>query len=202
MKNLLIILFLSIFVLTGCSIKSQSNSSEESAHISNTEYTTQTLSNDSPKEETISSFSTTVNYPEEINRQINMKLCCDTLSGAVVKAGEEFSFCETVGQATPEKGYKEADVFDMDGNIQTDYGGGKCQVSTTLYNAVLALPTLEVTERHPHTRKVYYVEEGKDACISYGGADFKFKNNNSFDIKIYAKNNYYTIDVSIVKLSS
>ncbi len=201
MKNLLIVLFLSIFILVGCSNKSQQNISDESPYISNSDYTAQTLSNDSPKEETISSFSTPVNYPEEVNRQINMKLCCDTLSGSVVKAGEEFSFCETVGQATPEKGYKEADVFDMDGNIQTDYGGGKCQVSTTLYNAVLVIPSLEVTERHPHTRKVYYVEEGKDACISYGGADFKFKNNNNFDIKIYAKNNYYTIDVSIVKLS-
>lgn len=202
MKNLLIILFLSIFFLAGCNNNPQSNNSEESTHISNTEYIAQTLSNDSPKEETLSSFSTPVNYPEEVNRQINMKLCCDTLSGFIVKAGEEFSFCETVGQATPEKGYKEADVFDMDGNVQTDYGGGKCQVSSTLYNAVLAIPTLEVTERHPHTHKVYYVEEGKDACISYGGADFKFKNNSNFDIKIYAENNYYTIDVSIVKLSS
>lgn len=206
MKYFIVVFIASLLLLTGCDNKSEKNNTNnisKSDNINNntTNYNTSSLSTPIPKEETISTFSTPVNYPEETDRQTNMTLCCNTLNGTVVKAGTEFSFCDTVGQATPEKGYKEADIFDLDGNIQTGYGGGKCQVSTTLYNAVLALPSLVVTERHPHTREVYYVEEGKDACISYGGADFKFRNDNDFDIKIYAANNYNTIDVSIAKIS-
>lgn len=206
MKYFIVVFITSLLLLTGCDNKSEKNNTNnisKADNISNntTNYNTSSLSAPIPKEETISTFSTPVNYPEETDRQTNMRLCCETLNETVVKAGTEFSFCDTVGQATPEKGYKEADIFDLDGNIQTGYGGGKCQVSTTLYNAVLALPSLVVTERHPHTREVYYVEEGKDACISYGGADFKFRNDNDFDIKIYAANNYNTIDVSIAKIS-
>lgn len=206
MKFLLVIVIVSVFLLTGCNSKEENNSLNKNnvTNISNFDnsnsYHTSSLSVPIPKEEVISTFSTPVNYPEETDRQTNMTLCCNTLNGTIVKARTEFSFCDTVGQATPEKGYKEADIFDLDGNIQTGYGGGKCQVSTTLYNAVLLLPSLVVTERHPHTRKVYYVEEGKDACISYGGADFKFINDNDFDIKIYAVNNYNTIDISIAKI--
>ena len=207
MKYFIAIFIVSLLLLTGCDNKEEKNNDIVNINESNktsdntTNYHASSLSTPVPKEEIRSAFSTPVNYPEETNRQTNMTLCCNTLNGTVVKAGAEFSFCDTVGQATPEKGYKEADIFDLDGNIQTGYGGGKCQVSTTLYNAVLAIPTLVVTERHPHTREVYYVEEGKDACISYGGADLKFRNDNDFDIKIYATNNYLTIDVSIAKIS-
>lgn len=206
MKYIFILLLSSLFFLTGCSthqneIKNSEINSAINSNSSIGNYSASSISTVVPKEEIISTFSTPVNYPEETDRQTNMTLCCDTLNGTVVEPGNEFSFCDTVGQATPEKGYKKADIFDLDGNITTGYGGGKCQVSTTLYNAVLALPSLVVTERHPHTRKVYYVEEGKDACISYGGADFKFRNDNDFAIKIYAVNNYNTIDVSIAKIS-
>lgn len=207
MKYFIVVFIASLLFLTGCTNKNEKNNINsninQSGSISNnaTNYHTSSLSAPVPKEEIISTFSTPVNYPEETDRQTNMTLCCNTLNGAVVKSGTEFSFCDTVGQATPEKGYVEADIFDLDGNITRGYGGGKCQVSTTLYNAVLAVPTLVVTERHPHTREVYYVEEGKDACISYGGADFKFRNDNDFDIKIYAVNNYNTIDVSLAKIS-
>lgn len=202
MKYIFVFLLTTLFLLTGCNhTQNEVNLPQENTNNSTNNYQTSSLSTTVPKEEIISTFSTPVNYPEETDRQTNMAICCDTLNGTIVKAGAEFSFCDTVGQATPEKGYKEADIFDLDGNITTGYGGGKCQVSTTLYNAVLVIPSLRVTERHPHTRKVYYIEEGKDACISYGGADLKFKNENNFDIKIYAANNYNTIDVSIAKIS-
>ncbi len=197
MKFLIIILISSFLFLTGCT---SNNGNQENENSSANSYNVTPLSTTVLKEEVIASFSTPVNYPEDSNRQTNMTLCCNTLNGTIVKSGETFSFCDTVGQATPEKGYKEADIFDLDGNITTGYGGGKCQVSTTLYNAVLAVQNLVVTERHPHTRKVYYVEEGKDACISYGGADLKFRNDTEFDIKIYATNNYNTIDVSLARI--
>ncbi len=129
-----------------------------------------------------------------------MSITCSALNGTVVKSGETFSFCNTVGKATPERGYKEAEIFDKDGNIQKGYGGGNCQVSSTLYNAVLQVPTLTVVERHEHSRKVSYVEEGKDAAVSYGSVDFKFRNDNDYDIKIYSSSSANTIDIRIVKI--
>lgn len=153
-----------------------------------------------PSSETdIASFSTKIVYKDK-NRDNNMSITCSALNGTVVKSGETFSFCNTVGKATPERGYKEAEIFDKDGNIQKGYGGGNCQVSSTLYNAVLQVPTLTVVERHEHSRKVSYVEEGKDAAVSYGSVDFKFRNDNDYDIKIYSSSSANTIDIRIAKI--
>ena len=107
-----------------------------------------------------------------------------------------------MGPAKPEDGYEKADTFDSDGDTIQEYGGGKCQVSTTLYNAVLMVPTLTVVERHEHSGPVYYVPEGMDACVSYGSCDFQFRNDNDYDIKLYFSNTPDNIDVKIVKLSS
>ena len=79
-------------------------------------------------------------------------------------------------------------------------GGGKCQISTTLYNAVLNAPNLTVVERHEHSGPVYYVPEGMDACVAYGSCDFKFRNDNNFDIKMYVSNTPDSIDISLVIL--
>ena len=62
---------------------------------------------------------------------------------------------------------------------------GNCQVSTTLYNSVLNIPEITITERHPHKRSVDYIEKGKDATVSYNTLDLKFQNNFSNDIKLY-----------------
>ena len=78
---------------------------------------------------------------------------------------------------------------------------GNCQVSTTLYNAVLASNGLEVVERHEHEKKVPYIEEGKDATIAFPSLDFKFKNNLENNIKIYAETDGNTITIKIVKVS-
>lgn len=78
---------------------------------------------------------------------------------------------------------------------------GNCQVSTTLYNAVLASEGLEVTERHEHEKKVPYIEQGKDATIAFPSLDLKFKNNLPNQIKIYAETDGNTMTVKIVKLS-
>lgn len=72
--------------------------------------------------------------------------------------------------------------------------GGNCQVSSTLYNAVLKVPNLKVTERHEHSNSVPYVKKGKDAAVASGSYDFKFVNNTGNKIKITAscdKNNVY-----------
>lgn len=118
----------------------------------------------------------------------------------MLNLGETFSFCNTVGKATPEAGYQKADVFDENGNKIKGYGGGNCQISSTLYNAVLEISSIEIVERHEHSQKVYYVDEGKDAAVAYGSIDFKFKNDSDYSIKIYCSNTTDSIDVRIVKL--
>ena len=140
-----------------------------------------------PSEEPLAAFSTKVSQKDP-DRQTNITIT--------------FSFCDILGPAKPEDGYKKADTFDSDGNTIQAYGGGKCQVSTTLYNAVLACSRLTVIERHEHSGDVFYVPEGMDACVAYGSCDFKFKNENTFDVKLYFSNTPDSIDVSIVKISS
>ena len=125
-------------------------------------------------EKEISSFSTKI-MDEDNNRDNNMKISLSKLNGTVVKNGDTFSFNNIVGSPTPEEGYKKAGVF-VEDKLKKDYGGGNCQVSTTLYNAGLKVRELKVIERHEHTKEVYYVEKGKDAAVAYGELDFKFKN--------------------------
>lgn len=147
----------------------------------------------------ISSFSTKI-YSTDSNRQNNMKLTCNQLNGTVVPNNSTFSFCNTVGQSTPEKGYKEADIFDEDGNKKKGIGGGKCQISTTLYNAVLSVPNLIVVERHEHSNKVPYIQDGKDAAVNYGVYDLKFENRTGNDIKVLAETTDTSVNISIYKI--
>ena len=126
------------------------------------------------KEEQIATFSTKI-YSTDSARQNNVSITCNTLNETIVKNGETFSFCGTVGQASSSKGYQKADIFDKDGNKKKGLGGGNCQISSTLYNAVLAVPTLVVTERHSHSNYVPYIAKGKDAAVAYGSYDFKFR---------------------------
>ena len=150
-----------------------------------------------PKEEQIASFTTKI-YNKDTARQTNIELTCSSLNSTIIKNGD--IFCNTLGPATSDKGYKEADVFDKDGNKQKGLGGGKCQVSTTLYNAVLKVPNLQIIERHEHSNKVPYVSEGKDAAVSYGSYDLKFKNNSGFDIKISASCSKNDISIILYKI--
>lgn len=152
-----------------------------------------------PAEEEIASFSTKI-YSSDSARQNNINITCSTLNGTVVANGSTFSFCNTVGQSTSNKGYLEADIFDRNGNKKKGYGGGNCQVSTTLYNAVLAVPSLVVTERHEHSNKVPYIQTGKDAAVAYGSYDLKFRNDSGYDIKIYVEASTSNVTVRLVRL--
>lgn len=150
------------------------------------------------KETEISNFSTKILNKDE-DRQKNIGITCRALSTKEVQPGETFSFCNTVGPSTHAKGYEEADIY-VNGKKEQGLGGGNCQVSTTLYNAVLKVPELEVVERHEHSGHVPYVEEGKDAAISYGAYDFKFKNNSENVIKIIMENTADNITAKIMKI--
>ena len=150
-------------------------------------------------EQEVASYSTVIKNKKDSNRQQNITLTCSSLNGAEIKAGNTFSFCNTVGKATPDRGYLEANII-VDGIEEKGLGGGNCQISSTLYNAVLAFPELEIVERHPHSADVPCIEKGKDAAVSYGTHDFKFKNNSDSSVKIYASNTPDDITIKIVKL--
>ncbi|MBC5635772.1 VanW family protein [Ornithinibacillus sp. BX22] len=118
-------------------------------------------------------------------RSHNIYLAAEAINNTVVFPGEEFSFNKVVGKRTVEKGYKRAPVI-VRGELSEDIGGGICQVSSTLFNAV-NLEGIRIVERYSHSRKVPYVPPGKDATVSWWGPDFIFKNEYSHPILIRAK---------------
>lgn len=174
----------------------------ESNIVGNNEQISEIIENSTPKttvsEEELATYSTKLGGSSE-GRLTNIRISCEKLNGTVVSNGETFSFCETVGPSTAEEGYQEAPVI-VNGEKVQGLGGGNCQISSTLYNAVLAVPNLTVVERHEHGRKVHYVPEGKDAAVSYGSVDFKFKNETGNDIKLYFSTDNITLSATIVKL--
>ena len=151
-----------------------------------------------PKEE-LSDFSTKL--PKDTKeRYSNIELACKTLNGTVVKKGETFSLWNVLGCPTKEKGYRKAKTLTSNGGVTKSYGGGICQVSTTIYNAVLEVEGLEIQERHEHSRDVVYIEDGKDAAVSYQSADLKFKNTLDYNIQIEAKVEENRVKISIVRI--
>lgn len=148
--------------------------------------------------ESLSKF-TTVFDVGNTNRASNIALATKTLDGIVLKPGEVFSYNKVIGNTTKEKGYKLGGAY-VNGQVVQAYGGGICQVSTTLYNAVL-YANLEIVQRYNHTYAVSYVPAGRDATVSYGGKDFKFKNNRKYPIKIegVAKNGTVSISIKGIK---
>lgn len=117
------------------------------------------------------------------SRSANVRNGCALINGTTLYPGEEFSTYDTVSPFTQENGYYMAGSY-LNGQVVDSLGGGICQVSTTLYNAVL-LSELQVTERHNHSMIVTYVDPSADAAISESaGKDFKFVNNTSAPIYI------------------
>ena len=155
--------------------------------------------NTPPKETEIANYSTEIK-DNSSGRLTNIKLTCDIINDTIIEPGETFSFNEIVGQPSSKRGYKEATVI-IDGEHEQGIGGGNCQVSSTLYNAVLAASSLSIVERHEHGGSgVTYVPEGKDAAVSYGSLDLKFKNDNNYKIKIKLESDDKTITAKIIKI--
>ena len=132
----------------------------------------------------ISSFSTSyINGSTTDNRTHNVRLAAETVNGTVVKAGEEFSFNEIVGATTEERGYKVGSVLDWTGEYVDGYGGGVCQVSTTLFNAVF-YAGFPITERLNHMVYSANYPAGMDATVDYPSVDFKWVNNTESDVYV------------------
>jgi len=116
------------------------------------------------------------------NRKTNVKLSAAACNGVILLPGEEFSYNNTTGSRSADKGYLPAGVY-VGGVSMDEVGGGICQTSSTIYYAVLHT-TLEITERHDHKFAVGYVPDGMDATVYYGSLDFRFKNSTNYPIKV------------------
>lgn len=145
----------------------------------------------------LSSFRTSFTSSNS-NRSTNIRLCSEKINGTVLMPGETFSFNQVVGKRTPEAGFKPATAY-SGGKVVQEYGGGICQVSSTLYNAVL-YANLEITERTNHGYKPSYVDPGLDATVSWGGPDFKFTNNRDYPIRIVCDTSNKILNIYIYGL--
>jgi len=134
--------------------------------------------------EIITEFSTEL-LDKESGRLSNIKLACQAVNDMQLNSGDEFSFNDVVGERTEERGYEEATIL-VGTKKGKGYGGGVCQLSSTIYNAALEA-NLEITERHQHQNAVGYIELGRDAAVSYGTENLKFINTLGFPIKIQAQ---------------
>lgn len=120
--------------------------------------------------------------PSNRNRTQNIRLAAKSINNILVRPDEVVSFNNVVGLRSEKFGYREAPVF-IDGKLVPDWGGGVCQVSSTLYNAVL-LADLAIEERTSHYSPPGYVPLGQDATVADNLLDFKFKNTTSHNIYI------------------
>jgi len=131
-------------------------------------------------------------------RGSNIALAASAINNKVIKPGETFSFNNTIGSTTGERGYKKSIIF-VDGQKSEGYGGGVCQVSTTLCNAAHRAG-MTILERHDHSRPVDYVGDGLQAATSHnGGLDFKFQNDTPHPVVIHANADNGTVRVSVTR---
>lgn len=131
----------------------------------------------------LAEFSTKFSTKDS-NRVTNVVLSAKATSDVLLMPGEEFSYNNLTGKRTASNGYKDAPVI-INGKLEQDVGGGVCQVSSTLFNSVL-YSGLDVTSRRNHSLKSSYVSIGRDAMVSDGGSDFRFKN--PYSHPVYIKN--------------
>ena len=131
----------------------------------------------------LATFST--NYQaSKVDRTTNLKLAANKINGTILLPGEEFSYNKIVGERTVSAGFKEAATF-VSGKVVDGLGGGICQISSTLYDAVI-MANLDVTVRRNHQFVTSYVPAGKDATVVWGSQDFKFKNTRKYPVRITA----------------
>lgn len=129
-------------------------------------------------------FHTSFNIANE-SRAHNIKTACEKIDQKLLLPGQVFSMDKALGDRTEKNGYKQAKVI-INNEMVDGLGGGICQVTSTFYNAVL-LSGLEVVERRNHSLPLSYIDVGRDATISEGYIDFRFKNNLGYAILIEAK---------------
>ena len=139
---------------------------------------------------------TTTYDPSELSRSHNVELAAASIDGCIILPGYKFSFNNTVGERTEERGYQDALIYINDG-VEPGLGGGICQVSSTLYNATLEAE-LKQEMRECHQFTVFYVDLGMDATVAWGNIDYIFSNNTEYPIKIVSKAENGKLTMSIL----
>ncbi|MDW0116397.1 VanW family protein [Sporosarcina thermotolerans] len=142
---------------------------------------------------TVASYTTY--FKSNPNRNKNIELSANSINNTIVGSGDHFSFNTVVGSRDEESGYQPAPEI-ISGELVMGIGGGVCQTSSTLFNALDQI-SLKILERHHHSREIGYVPKGRDATVSYGGLDFRFQNSTDVPILIKAiyGNGYLTIEL-------
>ena len=131
----------------------------------------------------LASYSTSLSGSSD-NRINNLEIVCERLNGYILNPKETFSYNEVTGPFGKDDGFEKAPILMKDGTKKDGYGGGVCQLSSTLYNVVKNIEGIDITERHHHSEPVSYVPEGEDATISLqSNLDFKFVNNTGYTLK-------------------
>jgi vancomycin resistance protein YoaR len=133
----------------------------------------------------VSTFTTDMGVSSS-NRIWNVHLMADYIDGTIIKPGKTFSFNKVVGPRTPERGFREGQMI-LGSLLVPAIGGGVCQTATTLFNNAFELG-LPVKERHNHSWYISHYPIGRDATVSWGGPDLKFKND--LDHAILIKTSY------------
>jgi vancomycin resistance protein YoaR len=132
----------------------------------------------------------------QYNRDINLRLACQSLNGKILNPGQTISYNQTLGKRTPEKGYRPAASY-FGSETVTTYGGGICQPSSCLYLAAL-YADIEIVERHNHGFVSSYTPLGMDATVDWSGPDLKIKNNTKYPIRIEAWSSGGSVTVRLI----
>lgn len=130
------------------------------------------------------------------DRNTNLRLACEAINGVILYPGDLFSYNETLGERTPEKGYRPGASY-VGGETVLAYGGGICQVTSTLYYCTV-VADLEVVERECHGYASSYTPLSTDATVFWGGIDYKFRNNTDYPIKIEASSDRGNVTVKLI----
>lgn len=146
---------------------------------------------DSMFQDVLSTCSTP--YTSNEYRNNNLRLACQAINGTILYPGDVFSYNDTLGERTAEKGYLPGASYEG-GKVVYTYGGGICQVSSTMYYCSL-LADMEILERECHMYTAGYIDLGMDATVNWGTLDYKFRNNTNHPIRIdaNAEDGYVTV---------
>jgi len=147
--------------------------------------------------EVLGSHKTNFNDKEK-SRVTNITKASDSINGHIVQPGETFSYNKAVGPTIERRGYKEGTIY-VQGEKKKGFGGGVCQVSTTL-SVAADNAGMTIIERHEHSLPVSYAKDEDEAATSYGVLDFRFKNNKPFPVRINSSVEGGTISVVIVQV--
>lgn len=133
--------------------------------------------------------------PGNVGRTTNVRLATDFCNNTILMPGDVFSYNDTVGPRTYERGFKDAIVY-VGTSAEDGVGGGICQVSSTIYYAVLRAD-LKIVERYAHSREVTYVPKGEDATVAWGSKDFRFENDTEFPIKVVTSHDKNSLTIKL-----